>query len=149
MPHHEEKNMYGLKLGQSAQCERVFTNADVREYVDLTHDNNPVYLDAAGYEQPVLPKPLLAGMFSDLLGTQLPGRGTGWLKQKLTYPQPAYVGENITASVTITRLRADKEIVNLATRCVSDDRKIVCEGEALVLVRNLENKAGQRFEAGG
>jgi hypothetical protein len=42
--------------------------------------------------------------------------------------------------VTITRLRAAKELVNLSTRVCAADGRLVCDGEALVLVRNLENK---------
>jgi hypothetical protein len=38
-------------------------------------------------------------------------------------------------------LRADKELVNLATRIHAADGRLVCDGEALVLVRNLESKA--------
>jgi acyl dehydratase len=80
-------------------------------------------------------------MFSDLLGTRLPGRGTGWMKQVLRFPAPAYPGEQLTASVAVARLRKDKELVNLSTRVTAADGRIVCDGEALVLVRNLENKA--------
>jgi acyl dehydratase len=79
-------------------------------------------------------------MFSVLLGTRLPGRGTGWMKQALRYPAPAYPGEKLTASVAITRLRAQKELVNLSTRIHAEDGRLVCDGAALVLVRNLENK---------
>jgi hypothetical protein len=46
--------------------------------------------------------------------------------------------------VSIVRLRADKELVNLATRIHAADGRLVCDGEALVLVRNLESKSGPR-----
>ena len=85
-----------------------------------------------------VPGPLLAGMISDLLGTRLPGRGTNWLKQKVSYPAVANVGEVITAVVEITRLRPDKDLVNLRTTCTNPVGTIVCEGEALVLVKDLE-----------
>jgi acyl dehydratase len=62
------------------------------------------------------------------------------MKQVLRYPGPAYPGETLTATVTITRLRADKELVNLDTRVVAGEDRVVCAGEALVLVRNLEDK---------
>jgi acyl dehydratase len=137
--------LYGLRPGMRAGEERVFSAADLDEYGDLTGDRNPIFRDdaaarARGFSGRVVPGPLLAGMFSGLLGTRLPGRGTGWMKQALRYPAPAYPGERLTASVVITRLRADKELVNLATRVVAADGRVVCDGEALVLVRNLENK---------
>lgn len=137
--------LYGLRLGATASDERVLTPADLDEYGDLVGDRNPIFRDdraaqARGFNGRVVPGPLLAGMFSGLLGTRLPGRGTGWMKQALRYPAPAYPGETLIATVTITRLRADKELVNLSTRVLAADGRAVCDGEALVLVRNLENK---------
>jgi acyl dehydratase len=85
-----------------------------------------------------VPGPLLSGLFSDLLGTQLPGPGTNWLKQSLRYPGVAYVGEVVTAVVEITRLRPEKALANLRTTCETTAGVTVCEGEALVLVKDLE-----------
>jgi len=140
-----DRAFYGLTLGDSVNDTRTFTEADLAEYGDLTGDRNPLFRDDAyarcrGFEGRVIPGPLLGGMFSDLLGTRLPGRGTGWMKQSLRYPAPAYPGEPLTATVTITRLRAEKELVNLSTRVTAPGGRVVCDGEALVLVRNLENK---------
>lgn len=136
---------YGMRLGAAASSERAFSPADLDEYGDLVGDRNPIFRDdgaarARGFEGRIVPGPLLAGMYSGLLGTRLPGRGTGWMKQALRYPTPAYPGETLTATVAITRLRAAKELVNLSTRVLAADGRVVCDGEALVLVRNLENK---------
>ncbi len=148
-PHAEpgDAALYGLRVGMSAGGERVFSISDLDEYGDLVGDRNPVFRDdgaarARGFKGRIVPGPLLAGMFSDLLGTRLPGRGTGWMKQALRYPEPAYPGEELSATVTIVRLRSDKELVNLSSRVLAGDGRVVCDGEALVLVRNLENKLG-------
>jgi acyl dehydratase len=143
-----DAELYGLRPGMQASSTRSFTAADLEEYGDLTGDRNPIFRDDAaarerGFTGRIVPWPLLAGMFSDLLGTRLPGRGTGWMKQQLRYPAPAYPGEALTATVSITRLRAGKELVNLSTRIVTADHRLVCDGEALVLVRNLENKGAK------
>jgi acyl dehydratase len=153
-PHSTEEGdaeLYGLRPGMSASTTRTFATADLDEYGDLTGDRNPIFRDdlearARGFKRRIVPWPLLAGMFSDLLGTRLPGRGTGWMKQSLRYPSAAHPGEALTATVTITRLRAGKELVNLATRVCAADGRVVCDGEALVLVRNLESKLEQKTE---
>lgn len=137
--------LYGLRLGMAASVERVFSVSDLDEYGDLVGDRNPLFRDdgaarARGFKGRILPGPLLAGMFSGLLGTRLPGRGTGWMKQALRYPAPAYPGDALSATVAITRLRPDKELVNLSSRILAADGRVVCDGEALVLVRDLENK---------
>jgi acyl dehydratase len=141
----EDAPFYGLRMGATVSDVRVFSVADLEEYGDLVGDRNPVFRDdraaqARGFKGRIVPGPLLGGMFSDLLGTRLPGRGTGWMKQTLRFPGPAYPGEPLTATVTITRLRADKELVNLSTRVLAGEGRVVCDGEALVLVRNLAHK---------
>lgn len=145
-----DAELYGLRRGMSTCSARTFGTADVDEYGDLSGDRNPIFRDdaearARGFKRRLVPWPLLAGMFSDLLGTQLPGRGTGWMKQQLRYLSAAHPGETLTATVAITRLRAEKELVNLATRISAADGRVVCDGEALVLVKNLENKSGPMF----
>lgn len=135
---------YGLSVGMFVQEKRAFTDKDLAEYGNLSGDRNPLFRDdeyakARGFPGRIVPWPLLGGMFSDMLGTRLPGRGTGWMKQKLIYPGPAYPGEELLARVEITRLRPDKELVNLRSTITANGRP-VCDGESLVLVRNLENK---------
>jgi len=143
-----DATLHHLSVGQEATAVRLFGVDDIDEYVSLTDDRNPFYTDpvfasSRGFEGAIVPLPLLAGMFSDLLGTRLPGRGTGWMKQSLRLCSAARLGEPMTASVRVTRLRADKELVNLATVVSGGDGRTVLQGEALVLVRNLQNKAGR------
>jgi acyl dehydratase len=144
-----DAELYGIRPGMSASSIRTFATADLEEYGDLSGDRNPIFRDdaearARGFKRRIVPWPLLAGMFSDVLGTRLPGRGTAWLKQQLRNLSAAHPGEALTATVLVTRLRAEKELVNLSTRVRAADGRIVCDGEALVLVRYLENKAGPR-----
>jgi len=132
----------GLKIGQQAITERVFSDLDLTEYASLTGDHNQLYIDDAyarqsGLRGPMIPGGLLGGLFSYLLGTELPGRGTNWLKQRLIFLQPAFPDQRITAQVEIARLRPQKALVNLQTRCLSAAGQIICTGEALVLVSDL------------
>jgi acyl dehydratase len=131
-----------MELGQHAQIRRTFTAADLVEYADLTGDTNPVFADAnyarkLGLDGPLIPGGLLGGLFSYLLGTELPGRGTNYLKQRLHFPAPAYVDRALTASVEIIRIRPDKQLVNLSTTCADAADSVVCHGEALVLVSDV------------
>lgn len=140
-----DAELYGLRPGMTASATRRFSAADLDEYGDLVGDRNPLFRDdeaarAAGFERSVVPPALLAGMFSDLFGTKLPGRGTGWMKQKMVFLAPAHAGAALTARVEITRLRAAKELVNLRSTIAAESGRLVCAGESLVLVRNLESK---------
>ncbi len=134
-----------LAVGQSASLTRKITRADVAEYIDLLGEKNPVYTApefgrSLGLRGAPLPGPLLGGLFSRLLGTELPGRGTNWLKQRFLFLRPAYADDELVARVRITRLRPEKELVNLRTWVSSLDGELICDGEALVWVSDLESK---------
>lgn len=134
----------GLSIGQSASSQRVFYQADLEEYVRLSGDQNPHYQmnpqsDPTEEFQCKVPPGLFGGLISDLLGTKLPGPGTNWLKQKFYYHIPAYAGDEIQGSVEIVRIRSEKDLVNLRTTCFNSKNEIVCDGEALVYVKDLKN----------
>jgi hypothetical protein len=126
--------MFDYAVGQRATLERTFAAHDVADFAALIGGN----LD--GNEH--VPTGLVGGLFSTLLGTTLPGRGTNWMKQTLRFHSRARVGERLTASVEIVRLRPDKRLVNLRVMCVNDAGATICDGESLVLA--LEMEAGER-----
>ena len=141
----EGYTLKGFRLGESASLQRTFTFEDVREYIELTGDANPIYMDPKlasrlGLNQPPIPAPLLEALFSCLLGAHLPGWGTNYLKQRLLFLEPVYPGEELAARVEIVRLRPEKELINLRTTCIKKDGKLVCDGEALVLVRDVRGR---------
>ena len=109
--------MNQLAVGQEARASRTFSAEDVAHYQQLSGDTGLNFGTAD--TSCAVPGPLLSGMFSDLLGTKLPGRGTNWLKQSLSFPAVAKVDEEITAVVKIIRLRPEKALVNLHTTCVT------------------------------
>ena len=118
-----------LELGQHADLARTYTDQDMRDFAALSGD-------AVTVPQTV-PGPLIGGLFSYLLGVELPGRGTNYLKQSLEFLEPAPVGEELTASVTITRLRPEKHLVDLETVCQTADGTRICQGRALVYVEDV------------
>jgi acyl dehydratase len=133
----------GMALGQGAQTRRTFTAADLADYASLTGDHNPLYVkpkyaQKQGLAGALVPGGLLGGLFSYLLGTELPGRGTNYLKQRLYFLEAACVDQELVASVKIVRFRPDKQLVNLRTVCRDVAGTVVCDGEALVLVSDVE-----------
>lgn len=122
----------GLEVGMSASRSRAFTPDDVAAYLRLVDDPNPLFRG----DNPELPPAILGGMVSWLLGVDLPGRGTNWLKQEYRFYSPVPTPAKVTTTVTVTRLRPEKGLVNLAARCVVDDA-VVVSGESLVLATDV------------
>jgi acyl dehydratase len=117
-----------FSIGQKAAMKRSFGADDVASYVAL------------GGHQPAngeVPEPLVNALFSKLLGVELPGQGTNYLKQESEFFDTAHVGEVLTASVEITRLRPEKDLVDLRTRCVGEGGRLISEGRALVYVADV------------
>ena len=121
----------GLSIGQSASSTRTFTAEEIQIYSSLTGDSI--------FDTGCIPGPMLGGMVSNLLGTRVPGYGTMWLKQHFEFPTFAHVGEAITATVKISRFRPEKDLVYLDVRCINPHGQVVCRGETLVFVGDLES----------
>jgi enoyl-CoA hydratase len=128
-----------FEIGQKASLTKRFGAAEVEAFAGLSEDFNPLHLDSAfaattPFEQPIVHGMLLASLFSGLLGQQLPGKGTVYLGQSLSFKQPVFVGDEVTAEVEIIALRADKPIITLATRIVTTAGAFAVTGEAVVKV---------------
>ncbi|GLK51806.1 hotdog family protein [Maricaulis virginensis] len=117
-----------LSEGLSAQTTRTFTRADIDALQRLT---------GAPDSGTSVPEALINGMFSYLLGVDLPGQGTNYLKQETEFLADAPLDAPVTATVEITRLRPDKHLVDLATTCRTQDGTLVARGRALVLARDV------------
>lgn len=133
----------GMYIGQIAEKIRTFSKEELNIFLDLVDETSLTSRDcdqvrSMGFQDAILPGGLLGGLVSDLLGTQLPGRGTNWLKQKYYFLKPAYPGEEITARVEVIRLRPEKDLVNLRTTLINQKDELLVDGEALVWVSDLE-----------
>lgn len=131
-------------IGQEQSSQKVFTEEDIRLFAQISGDDNPLHTDAeyakrSRFGAPIVHGILVAGLISKVLGTQLPGKGSIYLEQQLSFRKPVFVGDTVTAVVKITDIVADKRDIVLDTtvrnqkgECVvSGTAKIRCEGGAL------------------
>jgi 3-hydroxybutyryl-CoA dehydratase len=117
-----------MMVGDKASVTRSFDQTLLAEFFGLARNAPPVAY---------VPEPLISGLISYLLGVDLPGPGTNYLKQETKFLAAARPGESITATVEVTRLRQDKHLCDLSTTCTGADGKVLCTGRALVLVRDV------------
>lgn len=116
-----------MNLGDKAEIRRSYSASDMADFAALS---------GVAPEESV-PEPLIAALFSYLLGVELPGPGTNYLKQDLAFAAAAPLDTELTASVEITRIRPEKQIVDLWARCITPDGTVICEGRSLVKVRDV------------
>ncbi|UWQ82799.1 phosphate acetyltransferase [Leisingera caerulea] len=115
-----------LTVGQSARITRSYTRKDLAAYAALS-----------GASAESVPEPLIAALFSYLLGVELPGSGTNYLKQDLAFKAPAPLNTALEAKVEITRLRPEKHLVDLWASCTAPDGTVLCEGRSLVKAKDV------------
>jgi acyl dehydratase len=130
------------KIGDSASAENTFTEEDVLSFAEISGDKNPIHLDHKFASQTQFKKRLVHGMLtsgliSAVLGMQLPGPGSIYIHQSLNFRAPVYIGDKITARVTITKIREKKSILTLETICTNQDGRVVIDGEALLLAPQI------------
>ena len=113
-----------MRPGDCASLTRAFTAADLAAFAALS----------GAVPGDTVPDPLIGALFSCLLGTRLPGPGTGWLKQTLHHHTPARLLEPLTATVELARLRPEKRLADLACTCLGADGRLICTGRALMLL---------------
>lgn len=128
-----------LKVGDSAEMRKTIADEDVRAFAELTGDRNPVHLDEEYAAQTRFGRRIAHGMLgasliSAVLANELPGRGTVYLSQTLKFNAPVFLGDTVTARVTVKSVREDKPVVTLETVCTNERGERVVEGEAVVLV---------------
>lgn len=130
--------MTDLYIGQEAEASKCFTMEDVRQFAGLSGDNNPLHVDekyaANGrFGRCVVHGILVSGLISGVLGTQLPGEGSIYLEQNLSFRRPVYVGDTVTARVRITEILPEKKIITLETNVYDQEDKCVILGTAKIL----------------
>lgn len=126
-----------LNVGDTASRSKTTTDADIRTFADLTGDHNPIHVDDEFASQTMFGKRIAHGMLSAslisaVLANDLPGQGSIYLGQTLKFKAPVFIGDEITARVTVTSVRDGKPIAKLETVCTNQRNEIVIEGEATV-----------------
>jgi 3-hydroxybutyryl-CoA dehydratase len=128
-----------FKVGDSACFSKTISDTDVRAFADVTGDHNPLHLDDefaknTRFGRRIAHGMLSASLISSAIANRLPGIGSIYLSQTLKFVSPVYLGDTITARVTVTAVREDKPILTLETICENQNQEVVVKGEATVLV---------------
>jgi acyl dehydratase len=116
-------------VGRTHMRSRAFSEDDLAAYEELVGDHVP---------EETVPEPLVAGLFSTLLGVHLPGPGTNYLKQELRFGAAPRVDEVLTATVEVVRVVPHKRLVYLATTCTGESGGLAAQGQGLVLAAGVQ-----------
>lgn len=57
-----------------------------------------------------------------------------FLGLSLRFVKPTYIGDTVTSTCQVTKVREDKPIVTLACSCANQNGEVLLEGDATVLI---------------
>ena len=126
-----------LHLGDTAEFSKTISESDIYLYAGITGDFNPAHINET-YASKTFFKTRIAhgmlpgGFISAILGNQLPGHGTLYIRQEMNFLSPVRIGDTIVARAEVIEILPEKNRVRLKTTCMNQDGTLVLEGEALV-----------------
>jgi 3-hydroxybutyryl-CoA dehydratase len=131
------KTIDEIAVGDAASFAKTISESDVYLYAGLTGDLNPAhvnetYAEKTFFKTRIAHGMLTAGFISAILGTQLPGPGTIYLRQELNFLAPVRMGDTITARAEVVDKDIAKGRIRLKTICTNQNGTEVLSGEALV-----------------
>ncbi len=127
------KRIDQMQVGDAAEFAKTVTETDIYLYAGITGDFNPAHVNEAYakntfFKTRIAHGMLTAGFISAIIANQLPGPGTIYLKQELSFLAPVRIGDTITARVEVLELNVEKNRVRLKTVCSNQDDVVVLEG---------------------
>ena len=133
-----------LKVGQKASLKKTISEKDIKHFIAITDDTNPLHMDESFARQTFFGQRIVHGMlsaslFSTLVGMHIPGIGAIYKKQTLEFLRPVFIGDTLTAWFEIVKIDRDKEEILIKSWVENQDGKVVIQGEAVTsLLRGLK-----------
>ncbi|MCI8946327.1 MAG: MaoC family dehydratase [Lachnospiraceae bacterium] len=127
-----------LREGLTVQEEFPVTEQMGIEFAGVSGDTNPVHLNqdyaaATRFGAKIAHGMLIGSFISNVIGTRMPGEGSIYMKQEMTFLRPVYYGDRVTVEVAVKALQKDRNRAVLSTDCYNQKGEKVLAGEALVM----------------
>ncbi len=138
MQYIQNRTFNEIEVGDSASISHVLTRQDIQLFAVMSGDVNPAHVDEEFARSDFFHSIIAHGMWSGslistVLGTQLPGPGTIYLEQTLSFRRPVKIGDTVTATVRVTEKQDEKHVVVLECACLNQQGKEVVVGTAQVM----------------
>lgn len=134
----ENRTFDEIQLGETASLVRTLSKEDIELFAVMSGDVNPAHVDEEYARSDMFHKIIAHGMWgasliSTLLGTKLPGPGTIYLDQSLSFLHPVSIGDTVTVTVTVTEKEAEHHHVTFDCECTNQCGAVVISGSAIVI----------------
>jgi phosphate acetyltransferase len=120
----ENRTFDEIAIGDSASLSRTLSKDDIALFAVMSGDVNPAIIGHGMWG---------GALVSAVLGTRLPGPGTIYLGQDLSFRKPVGLGDTITVTMTAKEKRPEKHIVVFDCRCVNQHGEEAITGTAVTM----------------
>jgi len=126
-----------LKEGDTARFVRTLTEDELVLFAAVSGDVNPVHLDAEFAAGSMFKERIAHGMWSGslisaALATVMPGPGTIYLEQGLSFKRPVRVNDTLTVALTVLSKEPKNRVV-MGCEVRNQKDEVVVSGEAKVI----------------
>lgn len=127
-----------IEIGDARSFSKTLTEQDLILFATVSGDVNPVHLDPDFASQSMFKERIAHGMWSGslisaTLATVIPGPGTIYLNQSLSFRRPVKLNETLTVTLTAKSKNAEKKTVIFDCQVINQDGKKVVTGDAEVI----------------
>ncbi|WP_295887970.1 bifunctional enoyl-CoA hydratase/phosphate acetyltransferase [uncultured Thiohalocapsa sp.] len=140
----ENRTYDEIKLGQTAELQRILTRDDLALFSKVSGDLNPIHMDEAyaraqGAKGVVGHSLWATGLISSLLANVLPGPGTVYRNQDAEFHRQVQLGDTLTAKVKVVE-KLPESLVQLACSVVNQAGETVMTGRAVVVAPTAKQR---------
>jgi acyl dehydratase len=119
--------------GQHVTFTKTFTEDDVRRFIEITGDVNPLHVDesfaaSTTFGRRVLHGMLTASILSTMVGMLLPGTGAIYRAQTITFLRPVYIGDTVTAHFVVRSVDRERHRLQIDSWIENEAGERVLEG---------------------
>jgi len=127
-----------LSVGDSAERTHLVTEQELQLFAVVSGDRNPLHLDEEFAAQTPFKGRIAHGMLSGALisaalAMEIPGPGTVYLGQDLSFKRPVHLGDNLTIKLTVKEKKDRKNIMIMDCLITNQDGKPVVTGDATIM----------------
>ena len=122
-----------IQIGDSATFTKTISESDVYLLAGITGDLNPAHTDAVSaangmFKQRIAHGMLTGSFISTVVGMQLPGPGSIYVGQELSFRAPVFFGDTVTAKAECIEKLEPRKWLKFKTTVTNQDGKLVAQG---------------------
>lgn len=127
-----------IQLDQTASYSKTLTEQDLVLFAAVSGDVNPVHLDPAyaattPFQQQIAHGAWTSSLISAALALELPGPGTVYISQDISFRLPVLLGDTVTVKLQVTEKKTRRNMLTISTTAVNQHGKTIAKGSAVVI----------------